>query len=87
MSQEIRAIFENGLFRPLDPVSLGEQAVVSLVVGQPKPSATGVDEQTLARQQDALREMFDEADSLPLERSDGGFSGADHDQVLYGSPK
>ncbi len=32
MSQEIRAIYENGLFRPLDPVSIGEHDVVSLVI-------------------------------------------------------
>lgn len=35
MSQEIRAIYENGLFRPLDPVSLAEHDTVSLVVTSP----------------------------------------------------
>jgi predicted DNA-binding antitoxin AbrB/MazE fold protein len=35
MSQEIRAIYENGFFRPLDPVSLAEHDVVSLVVTLP----------------------------------------------------
>lgn len=32
MSQEIRAVYENGLFRPLDPVSLEEHDTVSLIV-------------------------------------------------------
>ncbi len=35
MSQEIRAIYENGLFRPLDPVSLAERDTVSLTVHSP----------------------------------------------------
>jgi predicted DNA-binding antitoxin AbrB/MazE fold protein len=32
MRQVIRAIFENGLFRPIDPVSLGDRDVVYLIV-------------------------------------------------------
>ncbi len=35
MSQQIRAIYENGLFRPLDPVNLAEHDLVSLVVASP----------------------------------------------------
>jgi len=40
MSQEIRAIYENGLFRPLDPVSVTEHDIVSLVIG---PVASAVE--------------------------------------------
>ena len=86
MSQEIRAIFENGLFRPLDPISLGEQAIVVLTVEQPSPSASDASA-TLLGQRAALREMFDEAASLELEAPDDGFSGADHDLILYGWQK
>ncbi|MDZ4657503.1 MAG: antitoxin family protein [Bythopirellula sp.] len=32
MSLEIRAIYENGLFRPLESVTLDEHATVSLIV-------------------------------------------------------
>jgi predicted DNA-binding antitoxin AbrB/MazE fold protein len=86
MSQEIRAIYENGLFRPLDPISLSEHDVVSLVVsGAPSQSPSGGDA-ALDSQRQALLEMFDEADRLPLENSEG-FSGADHDAVLYGWKK
>ncbi len=88
MSQEIRAIYENGLFRPLHPVHLGEDEVVSLVV----VPTTAVDsregdEVVLARQRKALAEMFAEADNLPLENTDDSFSGTDHDLVLYGWKK
>ena len=86
MSQKIRAIYENGLFRPLEPVSLTEHDLVSLVIG---PVANGQpgDSEEIARQQQALREALDEADRLPLEGPDDGFSGADHDWVLYGWKK
>jgi predicted DNA-binding antitoxin AbrB/MazE fold protein len=87
MSQEIRAIYENGLFRPLDPVSLGEHDVVSLVI-VPVPAVDLHEENhVLERQRKALVEMFAEADSLPLENPDDTFSGRDHDLVLYGWKK
>lgn len=83
MSQEIRAIYENGLFRPLDPISLSEHDVVSLVVSGAASHPQGGADAALDLQRQALREMFDEADRLPLENSER-FSGADHDAVLYG---
>lgn len=87
MSQEIRAIYENGLFRPLGPVSVGEHDVVSLVI-VPVPAADQCKEdEVLTRQRKALAEMFAEADSLPLENPDDTFSGRDHDLVLYGWKK
>jgi len=32
MSQVVKAIYENGLFRPLDPVELADHQAVSLIV-------------------------------------------------------
>ena len=87
MSQEIRAIYESGLFRPLDPVSVGEKDLVSLVVVAGASPLQSEDANVLARQRIALAEMFAEADSLPLENPDETFSGADHDLVLYGWKK
>jgi predicted DNA-binding antitoxin AbrB/MazE fold protein len=87
MSQEIRAVFENGLFRPLDPVSVGEHDVVSLVIVPAATADQGKVDDVLARQRKALEEMFAEADSLPLENPDDTFSGRDHDLVLYGWKK
>jgi predicted DNA-binding antitoxin AbrB/MazE fold protein len=87
MSQEIRAIYENGLFRPLDPVSIGEHDVVSLVIVPAAVAEPRDEDVALARQQKALAEMFAEADSLPIENPNDTFSGADHDLVLYGWKK
>lgn len=36
MAKIIRAIFENGVFRPLDPLILQDQVEVNLVVGEPQ---------------------------------------------------
>jgi hypothetical protein len=38
----------------------------------------------LARQQTAIAEMLSEIESLPIEEPDDGFSGRDHDKILYG---
>lgn len=87
MSQEIRAIYENGLFRPLDPVIVGEHDIVSLVIAPAPAASQCTEDESLARQRNALAEMFAEADSLPLENPDDTFSGRDHDLVLYGWKK
>jgi predicted DNA-binding antitoxin AbrB/MazE fold protein len=87
MSQEIRAIYENGLFRPLDPVSLTDHDVVSLIVNPALKSNSTTERESLELQRQALCEALDEADRLPLESPDDGFSGADHDLILYGWKK
>jgi hypothetical protein len=40
----------------------------------------------LARQAAAIEEMLAEIESLPVEGPDDGFSGRDHDKILYGAP-
>ena len=87
MSQEIRAIYENGLFRPLDPVTVGEHDIVSLMIVPAQAVEPRGDTDVLARQRNALAEMFAEADSLPNENPNDTFSGSDHDLVLYGWKK
>ena len=84
MTYEIRAIFEKGLLRPLDPLTLGENDVVTVVV---QTDAAEQEAIALARQREALQQMFAEADSLPNENPSDTFSGADHDLVLYGWKK
>jgi predicted DNA-binding antitoxin AbrB/MazE fold protein len=87
MSQEIRAVYENGLLRPLDPVSLSEQDQVSLVINPTTAHGSLTENQERDRQRQALQDALDEAERLPLENPDDGFSGADHDLVLYGWKK
>jgi predicted DNA-binding antitoxin AbrB/MazE fold protein len=94
MTYEIRAIFENGILRPLDPISLAENDVVTVVVQtetadsqEPLQSKAEDVSSEIAQQREALLKMFAEAASLPNENPGDTFSGADHDLVLYGWKK
>jgi predicted DNA-binding antitoxin AbrB/MazE fold protein len=97
MSQIIPAIFEHGVFRPLVPVELAEREQVSLMITDAADSSDkseiAMGEATIQRQQDdrgstsPLAAALDEAQSLPIEGQHDGFSGADHDVVLYGWKK
>jgi predicted DNA-binding antitoxin AbrB/MazE fold protein len=88
MTQLIQAIYEQGVFRPLEPVELAEHAHVALVVSpfgaekdteaQSEPSAI------LQRQKAALAKLRVEMDSLPSCAPKDGLGGADHDLILYG---
>ena len=70
----IQAIYEGGVFKPCEPVALAEGTKVELTIHRPFVPA---DPASLLR---ALEEIA----ALPLESPDDGFSGADHDKILYG---
>lgn len=74
MANRIQAVYENGVFRPVQPVELAEGTPVELQIETPLPFT---DPKILAK---ALAEIA----ALPLEGPDDGFSGADHDKILYG---
>jgi predicted DNA-binding antitoxin AbrB/MazE fold protein len=85
MSHTIPAIFAAGVFRPLEPVDLAEGTHVSVHVPIAPPPSELSPEQ-LARQQAAIAEFLAKMQALPDEGPDDGFSGRDHDKILYGSP-
>jgi predicted DNA-binding antitoxin AbrB/MazE fold protein len=88
MSRAIPAIYDAGVFRPLEPVDLadGTQVEVQLPSTSTVSSKVEASPEVLARQRAAIEEMIAESESLPLEGSDDGFSGRDHDKILYGKP-
>ncbi len=83
MTQLIQAIFENGVFRPLEPVRLGEHVQVSLTVESPPPPSES-DAAAVQRQREALARLRAEMDALPSMAPQDGLGGADHDAILYG---
>jgi hypothetical protein len=90
MDQEIRTIFENGVFRPVDPTVVPEQGEFFVIVrsSSTTPNVESPDDaEELRQQRDALKVLFEQAESLPLEVADDGFSGADHDAALYGDQR
>jgi predicted DNA-binding antitoxin AbrB/MazE fold protein len=87
MGQTIPAIFDAGVFRPLKPVDLAEGTHVEVQVPLSVAEAGGeLSPEQLSRQRLAIEEMLAEIESLPIEEPDDGFSGRDHDKVLYGVP-
>jgi|CXWL01.1.fsa_nt_gi predicted DNA-binding antitoxin AbrB/MazE fold protein len=73
MSHTIAAIYENGVFRPLEKVDLdnGEEVEV-ILLDRAEPNSP-------QRSRDILAEIA----ALPMESNTNGFSGKDHDDILY----
>jgi predicted DNA-binding antitoxin AbrB/MazE fold protein len=87
MSQFVQAIYEQGVFRPLQPVILPEHEQVSLEIRPADAALADVDTEEIIHQREALRRALDEAAQLPIEAPDDGLGGADHDLILYGWKK
>lgn len=82
MSRSIPAIFDAGVFRPLVPIDLAEGTQIEVQI--PAVPCQELSPEGLARQQAAIEEMIAEIESLPIEEPNDGFSGRDHDKILYG---
>jgi predicted DNA-binding antitoxin AbrB/MazE fold protein len=83
MTYNIDAIFDNGVFRPLEPLAIPNGSRVQLHVES--PHADG-DAEARIRRKAELEEFLRVARELPVESPADGFSGADHDRLLYGKP-
>jgi predicted DNA-binding antitoxin AbrB/MazE fold protein len=81
MSRTIPAIFDAGVFRPLEPVDLaqGTQVELQLQVSSP-PISDVVDEETRR----AWQAYLDRMESLPDMSPGDGLTNRDHDKILYG---
>lgn len=73
MTIQIAAIFENGAFRAAAPVMLQEGAHVLLSIEPEEP----------LRPPGPLVAVLARIVAMPAQSADDGFSGADHDKLLY----
>ena len=73
MNGQFTAVVENGLLRPLVPVTLAEGTQVDLVI---VPRTNGPLRRNPA---DVLAEIA----ALPMEPSNREFTGRDHDEIIY----
>lgn len=84
MSQHVKAIYEDGVFRPLEPVRLEEHQEVTLVLETPASATIGgaadqpIWEVAAALVSDA---PADAIDALPID------GATQHDHYLYAVPK
>jgi predicted DNA-binding antitoxin AbrB/MazE fold protein len=81
MSHMIPAIYDAGVFRPLEPVELAEGTPVVVQVQVPAaPISDQVDEAT----RKAWHEYLDRMEALPDNSPRDGLTNRDHDRILYG---
>ena len=74
MTTTVEAIYEQGVLRLIQPLSLEEGTRVEIIVIMQEPTAEG---RTPA---DILAAIA----ALPIEAGGEEFSGRDHDKILYG---
>lgn len=73
MTTTVRALFINGVFKPVLPVPIPEGTEVELTISAGSPALPPRD----------LAAALNKIAGLPTEGPDDNFSGADHDSVLY----
>ena len=72
----VKAIYENGVFRPQEPVSLAERTEVEVLI--PAKTSPDLDDPTGWKAAEALIGFIDDA---PADMA------GQHDHYLYGQPK
>lgn len=84
MSQHLKAVYEHGVFRPLEPVRLEEHQEVTLVLETTENAASGATEEKPIWEvaADLVRDIPE--DVLSAVPTDGA---AQHDHYLYAAPK
>lgn len=82
MNQPFQAKFERGQFRPLEPIDLADESIVSLVVvaSEAAPPA----EDPVVRQQTALAVFLENAKHCQGPTADDQLTNRDHDRIIYG---
>jgi predicted DNA-binding antitoxin AbrB/MazE fold protein len=72
MTKQIEAVYENGVLRPMHPISVAEGEHLQLIVLTRAAAHNGNAAASLA-----------EIASLPIEGDGDHFTGRDHDTILY----
>ena len=81
MSRSIPAIFDAGVFRPLQPVGLADGTHVELQLQLSSPPQA--DEISVSTKK-AWLEYLDRMESLPDHSPKNDLSNRDHDRIIYG---
>jgi len=83
MSQHLKAVYEHGVFRPLQPVQLKEQQEVTLVLETVDAEARAAEEKPIWEvAADLVRDIPEDVlDSVPID------GAAQHDHYLYAAKK
>jgi predicted DNA-binding antitoxin AbrB/MazE fold protein len=82
ISTTIEAVYEQGVFRLSRPIDLADGTRVDLIVIASHPAELLPGEPVPGKKTPA--EIMAEIAAMPMESSPDGFSGEDHDRILYG---
>ncbi|MEI6423082.1 MAG: antitoxin family protein [Lentisphaerota bacterium] len=75
MTHAIQAVYEKGLLKPLEKLSLHEGEMIKMILLKKKTSPNA----------NAVYKAINNIAEMPIEGDDKVFSGRDHDSLLYGS--
>jgi predicted DNA-binding antitoxin AbrB/MazE fold protein len=81
MSRTISAIFDAGVFRPLEPINLADGTKVELHLQIPVTFEPDAVESETNR---SWRDYIDRMESLPDNLPADGLTNRDHDRIIYG---
>jgi predicted DNA-binding antitoxin AbrB/MazE fold protein len=82
MTRSISAVYDAGVFRPLEPVDLAQGTHVELKL-ELATTPGGVDLADETKK--SWNEYLDRMESLPDNSPDDGLTNRDHDRIIYGS--
>lgn len=75
MTHAIQAVYEKGLLKPLEKLSLHEGEMIKMILFKKKVSPNA----------NAVYKAINNIAEMPIEGDNKVFSGRDHDTLLYGS--
>jgi predicted DNA-binding antitoxin AbrB/MazE fold protein len=81
MSEQIDAIYDDGVLKPLVPLALPDKTRVKLTV---ESESAPVAAEKLANQKAALEKLWQEIDEHSQRQNSDGWSARQHDELLYG---
>jgi predicted DNA-binding antitoxin AbrB/MazE fold protein len=87
MVESFKAVYENGILRPLAPLDLKEQELVSLaVVRAPTGRDLGhkEDQDDSVQHRNLLVAFVEKMEATNEESPPDGFTNRDHDRLIYG---
>ena len=77
MTHAIQAVYEKGLLKPMEKLSLHEGEMIKMILLKKKVSPNA----------NAVYKAINNIAEMPIEGDNKAFSGRDHDTLLYGNSR
>lgn len=84
MDHLIPAVFDSGVFRPLEPVELAEGTQVHVQVPTAAQSRVSSADEADEETKKAWADYLDRMNTIPDRSPQDGLTNRDHDRIIYG---